>query len=93
MKQIVILVMIGVIGGLWLDDHFKRVALDRAQAQIQDQSDMAQQIESLTAQVTHLKLQLNTPSAAPSASSTVTWFQQRLNEHTTLDPVGQNGHY
>ena len=73
MKTILIVVLLGVIYILYLDDHSKRAALDQAQEQIDSQSNMAQQVQSLTAERDRLTMQLNRTSNSGS------WFQQRLN--------------
>ena len=93
MKEILLFITFLAAIGLWVDDYSKRAALTHAQAQIQSQSELTDQIDSLTSELNGLKLQIGRPIAATPLPSPATWFQQRLNEHPKLDPPKKDEHY
>jgi multidrug resistance efflux pump len=86
MKTLLILIMLAALVLLYLDDKSKRAALDQAQAQLDAQSSMPQQIQSLTAERDQLKVALARLTGNPnSTTSNPSWFQQRLNEPSALN--------
>jgi len=91
MKGILMLVMLGVIGGLWVDDNSKRHALEQAQAQINQDMIVAGQVDGLLAERNQLRFQLEHAGVAvPSPASTPTWFQQRINEKPDLESASKS---
>ena len=86
MKTLLTLMMLGVIGILWFDNHSKRAALDQAEEQIESQLNMSEQVQALTVERDQLRLQIARMTNAPSS-----WYQERVNQKTTaLDQPAQN---
>ena len=81
MRDLLLLVAIGVAAYLAYDDYSKRSALKSAQAEIQRLNTERSQPEAALTRQNPIRAR----SYAPAPSTAPAWFQERLNERPSLD--------
>lgn len=94
MKDLLLVILIGVTAYLGYDNYSKRGALKSAQQEIQRLSANRDQPQASAGQ-TQQHLQQNpirARSYAPAPSNPPAWFQERLNQRPSLDEAVRHRH-